>query len=88
MIVWDEPKRVSNLAKHGLDFASLEAGFDFVRAIVLPAKTAKSGRPRVRIIGEMDGELVALVASPLGAEALAIVSLRPASKRERILHES
>ena len=53
-----------------------------------PAKTAKSGRPRVRIIGEMDGELVALVASPLGAEALAIVSLRPASKRERILHES
>jgi uncharacterized protein len=88
IIVWDEPKRLSNLVKHGLDFASVEPGFDFERAIVLPAKPSKSGRRRLRIIGEMDGELVAIVAAPLGGEALAIVSLRPASKKERRLHES
>jgi uncharacterized protein len=87
-IVWDEPKRLSNLVKHGLDFASIEPSFDFERAIVLPAKPGKSGRPRLKIIGEMNGDLVVLVASPLGAEALAIVSLRPASKQERKLHES
>lgn len=88
VIIWDEPKRLSNLVKHGLDFASVEPSFDFEHAIVLPGKPGKSGRPRLRIIGEMDGDLVALVASPLGAEAFAIVSLRPASKQERKLHES
>ncbi len=77
VIVWDEPKRLSNLVKHGLDFASVERSFDFERAIVLSATIcSKSGRPRLRVIGEMDGRLVALVASPLGGEALAIISLR------------
>ena len=87
MIVWDEAKRLSNLVKHGLDFASVERSFDFERAIVLSATPSKSGRPRLRVIGEMDSRLVALVASPLGAEALAIISLRPASKQERKFHE-
>jgi uncharacterized protein len=87
VIVWDEAKRLSNLVKHGLDFASVERSFDFERAIVLPAKHSKSGRLRLRIC-EMDSGLVALVASPLGAEALAIISLRPASKQERKFHES
>lgn len=27
MIVWDEPKRLTNLAKHGLDFADLDETF-------------------------------------------------------------
>jgi uncharacterized DUF497 family protein len=88
VIVWDEAKRLSNLVKHGLDFASIEWSFDFERAIVLPAKPSKSGRLWLRIIGEMNSGLVALVASPLGAEALAIISLRPASKQERKFHES
>jgi len=26
-IVWDEPKRLANLDKHGLDFADLDLGF-------------------------------------------------------------
>jgi uncharacterized DUF497 family protein len=26
-IVWDEPKRLINLAKHGLDFADLDTNF-------------------------------------------------------------
>jgi hypothetical protein len=26
-IVWDEPKRLTNLAKHGLDFADLDTDF-------------------------------------------------------------
>ncbi len=27
LIVWDEPKRKANLAKHGMDFADLDAEF-------------------------------------------------------------
>jgi uncharacterized protein len=34
-IVWDEPKRLANLDKHGLDFADLNETF-FDTALVLP----------------------------------------------------
>jgi uncharacterized DUF497 family protein len=34
-IVWDEPKRLANLDKHGLDFADLNETF-FNSALVLP----------------------------------------------------
>jgi uncharacterized DUF497 family protein len=34
-IIWDKPKRLSNLVKHSLDFADIEDGFDFDGAIVL-----------------------------------------------------
>lgn len=40
MIVWDEPKRQSNLAKHGLDFADLDEAF-FLSALVVPAKNGR-----------------------------------------------
>jgi uncharacterized DUF497 family protein len=35
-IVWDEPKRLANLDKHGLDFADLNETF-FDSALVLPS---------------------------------------------------
>ena len=37
-IVWDEPKRLANLAKHdGLNFADLDDLF-FERSVILPAR--------------------------------------------------
>ena len=86
--VWDKPKRLSNLAKHGLDFADIEEGFDFDRAIVLPAKPSSAGATRIRLIGKLNGKLlVAVIGSALGSEAISIVSLRKASKKERELHD-
>ena len=35
-IVWDEPKRLANLEKHGLDFADLNEAF-FDNAVVIPS---------------------------------------------------
>ena len=88
-ILWDEPKRRANLDKHGLDFADIAENFDFETAIVRPAKPSQMRRERFQLIGSMYGDLlVALVASPLGAEALSIISLRPASKEERDLYAS
>jgi uncharacterized DUF497 family protein len=87
-IIWDESKRLSNLAKHGLDFADIEKGFDFDGAIVLPAKPSRTSLARFRLIGDLRGALlVAVVGSRLGREALSIVSLRPASRKERKLHD-
>jgi uncharacterized protein len=44
-IVWDEPKRLANLAKHGLDFQELDHGFDFAEAIIRPRGRAATGIP-------------------------------------------
>ncbi|MCC0804912.1 hypothetical protein FPV16_01525 [Methylobacterium sp. W2] len=81
---WDEHKRKANLLKHGLDFADFDASFDAERAMILPTRPSRTGRVRHMLIGEWNGVLVvAVIVSPLGTEALDIVSIRPASAKER-----
>ena len=80
LIAYDETKRQSNIAKHGLDFASLTVEF-FEAAAIFPAKN-----DRALAIGELDGRMViAVVFRPLGSEAIAVISMRPASRKERML---
>jgi len=79
MIVWDEPKRLENVAKHGLDFAELDEAF-FLVAKILPAKN-----DRYMAIGELDDGTIAVVFMVLGTEAVSVISMRPASKKERSL---
>jgi uncharacterized DUF497 family protein len=79
-IVWDEPKREANIAKHGLDFASLTVAF-FEAAHVEAAR-----RNRFLAIGEIEGTAVVVVVfRPLGSEALSVISMRRANKNERSL---
>jgi uncharacterized DUF497 family protein len=77
-ILWDEPKRRQNLAKHGMDFAELDLEF-FASATIAPAKGARS-----LAVGKLhDLIIIAVVFLPLGSEAVSIVSMRPASRKER-----
>ena len=77
-LVWDEPKRQRNIAKHGLDFAVLTSEF-FENASI---EDAKSGR--FLAVGEFEGvTIIAVVFRPLGSEALSIISMRRANKDER-----
>ena len=77
-LVWDEPKRQRNIAKHGLDFAVLTSEF-FENARI---ENAKSGR--FLAVGEFEGvTIIAVVFRPLGSEALSIISMRRANKAER-----
>jgi uncharacterized DUF497 family protein len=39
-IVWDQPKRLANIAKHRMDFASLTEEF-FADALVIAAKSGR-----------------------------------------------
>ncbi len=79
-IVWDEMKRETNLAKHGLDFADLTTEF-FDEAVVFP-----SYDNRFVAIGRWSGVFViAVVFLELGQEALSVISMRPASRKERSL---
>jgi uncharacterized protein len=76
-IVWDEAKRLTNLAKHGLDFADLDPNF-FSEAAFGPTDNG-----RFVAIGEWAGIAITVVFRPLGAEAISVISMRPASRKER-----
>ncbi len=77
-ITWDEPKRLANLIKHGLDFQAVSEEF-FEGAKVAPAHGG-----RAKFIGILNGVLaVAVIAAPLGKEAISIISLRRANRKER-----
>ena len=77
-IVWDEPKRIANIAKHGIDFADIREDF-FGSALV---REAKDGR--FAAIGHMNG-VIAVIFATLGTEGISIISARPASQKERRL---
>lgn len=79
MIVWDEPKRLANLAKHGMDFADVDQGF-FDAALVVPAKSN-----RHKAIGRLGDGTIVVIFAALGSEGISIISMRPASPAERRL---
>jgi uncharacterized DUF497 family protein len=77
-IVWDEPKRLANIAKHdGLDFADLDETF-FERSVIVPGKGN-----RLIAVGRLANGVVVVVFVALGAEGLSIISMRRASRKER-----
>lgn len=79
-IVYDEVKRRSNLAKHGLDFADLTMGF-FEEAAIFSAREGRS-----LALGRLAGwHVLAVIFVPLGSEAVSVISMRPASQKERRL---
>ena len=79
MITWDAPKRQTNLAKHGLDFADLDEAF-FLASVVVPAKAG-----RHMAIGRLADGTVAVVFAALGTQGVSVISMRSASARERSL---
>lgn len=77
-ITWDEPKRLVNIAKHGLDFADLTLDF-FLTSHIEPTRLGRS-----LAIGEFQGQTVILVVfRALGSEAISIISMRRANRTER-----
>lgn len=76
-IVWDEPKRRHYLKTRGLDFAELDIEF-FAGSTVFPATGG-----RHKAVGPFGDSLLTVIFKPLGTEALSVISMRRASKRER-----
>jgi uncharacterized DUF497 family protein len=81
-IVWDEPKRLANLEKHGLDFADLNETF-FDSAVVIPSHNKSR---RWIAVGVNIRGVVVVVFARLGREGVSIISMRPASRNERKLY--
>ena len=81
--VWDERKRLHNLAEHGFDFADIDAHFGLAEALIVPTYPGPDGRPRFLAIGRFRGMLASLVFSPLGSERFSVISFRRSSLKER-----
>ena len=80
-ITFDDPKREANWAKHGLDFADLTQAF-YDEAVILEAKV-----DRLRAVGWLGDRIITVVFRPLGSEAVSVVSMRRASRKERRFFE-
>ena len=76
-IVWDEPKRLANLDKHGIDFADIPLEF-FEAALIGKAKGG-----RWVALGRL-GMAIVVIFVVLGSEGISVVSARPASRKERM----
>lgn len=83
---WDETKRATNLAKHGLDFTLAEE-FSWPSALVIPDARQDYGEARYFAIGELAGRLHVLIFTPRG-DRVRIIGLRKANAREVKLYET
>jgi uncharacterized DUF497 family protein len=78
-IVWDEPKRIANIENHEMDFADLDEAF-FESSVIVPGKLG-----RLIAVGRHHSGVILVVFVMLGTEGLSVISMRPASRKERRL---
>ncbi|UNE54934.1 BrnT family toxin [Bartonella machadoae] len=76
-IVWDEPKRVLNIDKHGLDFADV-IYFEWEHAFIDATYSN-----RMKAIGRFADGTTVVIFAQLGTEAISVISFRRANKKER-----
>ena len=80
-LIWDEAKRMANLAKHGLDFA--EAGIVLESRYRLDVSVVRQGEFRVQSFSYVMDRLAVLTLVHLDRNgATRIISFRPASETE------
>jgi uncharacterized protein len=79
LIVWDELKRLANIANHEMDFADLDETF-FESSVIVPVKF---NRPAA--VSRHPNGIILVVFVRLGTEAFSVISMRPASRKERRL---
>jgi uncharacterized DUF497 family protein len=78
-IVWDQPKRLANIANHEMDFADLDETF-FENSLITPAKF-----DRLAAVSHHHTGIILVVFVKLGTEAFSVISMRPAGRKERRL---
>jgi len=83
---WDENKRLSNIDKHGVDFADMVPLFGSDEALVMLDNREDYGEERYILFCPFN-EIVFHVAFTRRNETIRIISARKANKRERKYYE-
>jgi uncharacterized protein len=86
MITFDEAKRLSNLEKHGLDFADAALVFDAPDKVTLESERNGEYRNMDIVVVEVVGTVLALVYVER-SEEIRVISFRRASRSERRIYE-
>ena len=77
---WDEAKRLTNLAKHGLDFTDVDE-FDWAEALFEPSARRDFGEDRFVAVGDFRREFYAVIFTWRGGKTR-IISFRRARPQE------
>ena len=77
---WDAAKAASNLDKHGVSFDEATRAWDDADMMLVPM--LRDAEARVRALGSVDGNVIAVVFTMRGTSAR-IISARDASRQER-----
>lgn len=83
---WDELKNLSNIAKHGFDFADAYRIFD-LPTLVYVDERQDYGEERYIGIGLLDGRVIVVVYTKPDENIVRIISLRKAISHERKRYE-
>jgi uncharacterized protein len=82
---WDEAKRRSNLAKHGVDFAAI-VEFDWARAVMLEDRRRPYGERRWLALAEL-GDRVHTVIFTERHGRKRLISMRKSKRKEVEIYE-
>ncbi len=86
MTIWDENKRLANVAKHEVDFRDLE-GLDWGEALVFEDRRKDYGETRLIALAPLGARLHVVVYVERGDERR-IISARKANSREVRFYEN
>jgi uncharacterized DUF497 family protein len=78
---WDEAKRLSNIRRHGIDFAVIEKVLDGATTTFKDDRF-DYGETRHQTIGLLEGEVVVITHTETD-EVIRVISFRKASRREQ-----
>jgi uncharacterized DUF497 family protein len=82
--IWDEAKRRTNLAKHGLDF--MDADMVLANPYRLETDSIRNGEPRKQVFAYVFEVLAVLTAVYLPGQPARIISFRRAHRKEQGLY--
>jgi len=77
---WDEKKRQSNIAKHGIDFLLASQMFD--GRVRLDFESPRDDEHRILSITELDGKVIAVAWTWRDEDVVRIISARRARREE------
>ncbi len=80
--IWDESKRRSNLAKHGLDFRDVVFVFDDPNSVIYIDTRFDYDEERLILIGALRNIIVTVIVYTEDDELRRIISFRKAAKQE------
>lgn len=79
---WDDAKRQSNIAKHGLDFADVYPAFSDKTKVIVPDNRVDYRESRYNMLAKINGRICNITFTERG-DVIWLISARKANQREQ-----